>query len=247
MPRFYADLPLSPGLATALPAGAARHAQVLRLQPGEALTLFNGAGGEWSAEITHMGRSEVQVLVGAHHDVDRELPLPITLAVGMPANERMDWLVEKATELGVAAIQPLMCERSVLRMQGERAQKKLEHWRGIAIAASEQCGRTKLPVLAPVQHFADHFGALARAPQATPHQRFVLSLREARPFAEALKPALHCSDCSLLFVSGPEGGLSEAEEALARDAGCVPISLGARTLRADTAPLMALAALSALF
>lgn len=244
MPRLYVDLPLSPGLGATLPAAAARHAQVLRLQPGQALTLFNGEGGEWSAEITHMGRNDVAVQVGQHHAVDRELPLPITLAVGMPANDRMDWLVEKATELGVAALQPLVCERSVLRLAGDRAAKKLEHWRGISIAASEQCGRTRLPQLAPVLPLADYLRSLD---DTAPRQRFVLSLRQAHPFAEALKPALHLEACSLLFVSGPEGGLTDGEESLARDAGCLPVSLGARTLRADTAPLMAAAALAALF
>lgn len=246
MPRLYVDLPLVPGLATELPPATARHAQVLRLQPGETLTLFNGEGGEWSAEITHMGRSDVTVQVGQHHTIDRELPLPITLAVGMPANDRMDWLVEKATELGVATLQPLVCERSVLRLAGDRATKKLEHWRGITIAASEQSGRTQLPRLGPVQGFADYMRTLAQ-PAAHAPRAFVLSLRNARPFAEALKPALHQDDCSLLFVSGPEGGLTDAEEALARTAGCQPVSLGARTLRADTAPLTALAALAALF
>lgn len=246
MPRLYVDLPLAPGLATELPSAAARHAQVLRLQPGETLTLFNGEGGEWSAEIAHMGRNDVAVQVGQHHAVDRELPLPIALAMGMPANDRMDWLVEKATELGVAALQPLVCERSVLRLAGDRATKKLEHWRGITIAASEQSGRTQLPRLAPVQGFADYMRALAQ-PTAHAQRAFVLSLRDAQPFAEALKPTLHQDDCSLLFVSGPEGGLTDAEEALARNAGCRPVSLGTRTLRADTAPLMALAALAALF
>jgi 16S rRNA (uracil1498-N3)-methyltransferase len=244
MPRLYVDLPLAAGLAATLPAAAARHAQVLRLQPGEALTLFNGEGGEWSAEITHMGRSEVAVEVGRHHAVDRELPLPITLAVGMPANDRMDWLVEKATELGVAALQPLVCERSVLRLAGDRAARKLEHWRGIAVAACEQSGRTRLPRLAPVMALGDYLRGLD---DAAPPQRFVLSLRQARPFAEALKPALHAEACSLLFVSGPEGGLTDGEESLAAEAGCQPVSLGARTLRADTAPLTAAAALSALF
>jgi 16S rRNA (uracil1498-N3)-methyltransferase len=248
MPRLFVEMPLAAGLVVALPNAAARHAQVLRLQPGDALTLFNGDGTEWSAEINRMGRNEVQVLARQQHAVDRELPLPITLAVGMPANDRMDWLVEKATELGVAALQPLVCERSVLRLSGERAQKKLEHWRGIAIAACGQSGRTRLPQLAPVAGLADFLQALKTRAAAEPApQAFMLSLRDARPFAEALRPALHGDGCRLLFVSGPEGGLSEAEETLARAAGCQPVSLGARTLRAETAPLMALAALAALF
>src|SRR6185295_9204335 len=114
-----------------------RHVQVLRLQPGDAITLFDGRGGEHVAEVLRMGRSEVAVQVGARHEVDRELAVAVTLAVGMPANDRMDALVEKATELGAAAIQPLLCERSVLRLAGERAQKKVAHWRGVAIAACE--------------------------------------------------------------------------------------------------------------
>ncbi|MFZ2329436.1 MAG: RsmE family RNA methyltransferase, partial [Rhodoferax sp.] len=117
MPRFYCPAPLATGALLDLPAGAARHVQVLRLQPGDGITLFNGghdtaSAGEFDATITHMGRSDVQVQVGAHHAVEREASVAVHLAVGMPANERMDWLVEKATELGVASIQPLMTERS---------------------------------------------------------------------------------------------------------------------------------------
>src|SRR5438094_4823352 len=123
MPRLFVDQALAPSDDLRLPDAAARHVQVLRLQPGDALTLFDGRGGEWSATVLRMGRSEVAVQVLAHDAVERELPLHITLALGMPANERMDGLVEKATELGVAAIQPLICERSVLRLSGERAHK----------------------------------------------------------------------------------------------------------------------------
>ena len=118
MPRFYCPAPLATGTELDLPAGAARHVQVLRLQPGDSITLFNGtAGGEFDATITRMGRSDVGVRIGAHHAVEREPLRAMHLAVGMPANDRMDWLVEKATELGVASIQPLMTERSVLRAE----------------------------------------------------------------------------------------------------------------------------------
>ena len=134
--RLFLDHPLHTTSALTLPPGPARHVQVLRLQPGAEITLFNGQGGEWRATVAHMGRSEVQVQVHEHMAVDRELAQPITLAVGMPANERMDALVEKATELGVAAIQPLLTERSVLRLSGERAERRLAHWQGVAIAAS---------------------------------------------------------------------------------------------------------------
>src|SRR5882724_4026836 len=144
-PRFYVDQPFRPDETLSLPEGAARHVQVLRLQPGDPLTLFNGQGGEWTARVTRMGRSEVQVQMEQHHATERELPLQVTLAIGMPANERMDALVEKAAELGVAVIQPLLCERSVLRLSDERAHKRVAHWRGVAVAACEQSARTRVP------------------------------------------------------------------------------------------------------
>ena len=234
-PRLFIDRRLHAGDDFALPAGAARHVQVLRLQPGAPLTLFNGDGGEWAATVTQMGRSDVSVLIGAHAAVDRELPLHVTLALGMPANERMDAVVEKATELGVSVIQPLMCERSVLRLSGERAQKKVAHWQAIALAACEQSGRTRVPLIAPVCTLPQWLQALPAVP-APGSTRWVLSLRDAQPIA-ALAPA----GAAALCLSGPEGGLAPAEEALAGAAGFQPISLGPRVLRADTAPLALLA------
>lgn len=231
-PRLFVPLPLHEGLETELPEGAARHAQVLRLQPGAALTLFDGGGGEWAAQVLRIGRREVRVRLGAFDDVSRELPAAVTLAVGMPANERMDALVEKACELGVAAIQPLLCERSVLRLAGERADRKVQHWQAVAVAACEQSGRTRVPDIAPVRSLADWLAGLA-ATSAQP--RLVLSLRDA-----GVLPAAG-SFAELTALSGPEGGLSEAEEEAARGRGFSPVSLGARTLRADTAPLALLA------
>ncbi len=230
-PRLFVDQPLHAGDAFALPAGAARHVQVLRLQPGAALTLFDGAGGEWEASVTQMGRSDVCVQLGAHTTVDRELPLFVTLALGMPANERMDAVVEKATELGVAAIQPLMCERSVLRLSGERARKKVAHWQAVAQSACEQSGRTRVPRVAEVATLTQWLKTGPTAPT-----RWMLSLRDAQPVA-----ALRLPSGSMLCLSGPEGGLSPDEEATAHDAGFAPISLGPRVLRADTAPLALLA------
>jgi 16S rRNA (uracil1498-N3)-methyltransferase len=122
MARFYCPTPLATGQTLALPATAARHVQVLRMQPGHTLTLFNGEGGEYTAEVTKMGRSDVQVQVGTHAALEREAVRHVQLVVGMPANERMDWLVEKATELGVQRITPVMTERSVVRLSGERAE-----------------------------------------------------------------------------------------------------------------------------
>jgi 16S rRNA (uracil1498-N3)-methyltransferase len=243
MPRFHCPTPLTTGALLDLPAGAARHVQVLRLQPGHIITLFNGAagGGEFEATIAHMGRSEVQVRIGAHLALERESSREVHLLIGMPANERMDWLVEKATELGAASIQPLLVERSVLRLKGERADKKLAHWRGIAIAACEQCGRNRVPQVHPVLSLAEWFSATTQAP---PGQRLLLSLRAgARPLHQLAQNGNHGA---LIFLSGPEGGLSEAEETLAMAHGFFPVSLGGRVLRAETAPLAALAALTLL-
>ena len=231
MPRFYVDQPL---VATdgdlALPPGAARHVQVLRLQPGDALTLFDGSGPEWQAEVTAMGRSEVRVRLLRAEAAQRELGRAITLAVVMPANDRMDFIVEKATELGAAALQPLMSERSVLRLSGERADKKRAHWQGVAIAAAEQSGRTMPTRIEPVMPLAAWLASLA---QPGGEWRGLLSPRAAAPLVAFPQQRA-------LFLSGPEGGLSDAEEDAARARGFAAVTLGPRILRADTAPLAVL-------
>jgi 16S rRNA (uracil1498-N3)-methyltransferase len=232
-PRLFVDLPLSRGQMLSLPAGAARHVQVLRLQPGSPVTLFNGRGGEWSAEVADMGRTEVAVQLGELAEVNRELPIPVTLAVGMPANDRMDTLVEKATELGVAAVQPLICQRSVLRLSGDRASKKVAHWQAVAQAACEQSGRTAVPIIAPVRPLADWLAAL---PSAATEHRVLLGFGGPTKLTASPIPAV----CSL---SGPEGGLTPEEESAAQSRGFALLSLGPRVLRADTAPLALLAAL----
>jgi len=250
MPRFYCPTPLVPGALLALSAGAARHVQVLRLQPGDSITLFNGGSGlagragEFDATVTRMGRSDVQVQVGDHHPVEREAARAVHLAVGMPANDRMDWLVEKATELGVASIQPLMTERSVLRLSGERAEKKVAHWQSVAVAACEQCGGNRVPVIHEVMGFAAWTKAQTAA---TTGPAFLLSLR---PGTQGLRAAVSGVDQSaggnataITFLSGPEGGLSHAEEDMALASGFAPVTLGPRVLRAETAALCALAAL----
>ena len=206
--RFYAGLPLHSGESLALPERAARHVQVLRLQPGDEVTLFNSLGGEYEATIERMGRSEVQVRVGAHHPIEREARRNVHLALGMPANERMDWLVEKASELGAASIAPLMAERSVLRLKGERADKKRAHWQGVAIAACEQCGRNRLPLMHEVSTFGDWAAALP--PPSNDAPRLLVSLRAgSQPVASAL--ALYPGAAPVNLLSGPEGGLSPAE------------------------------------
>lgn len=233
MPRLFCDPPLAAG-DLLLPPGAARHAQVLRLQPGQALTLFDGTGGEWDAVVERMGRSDVAVQVRAHRAVEREATRAVHLAVGIPAGDRMDWLVEKATELGAASIRPLLAERSVLRPAGERAAKKQAHWQAVAVAACEQCGRNRVPAVhAPV--------ALAEWQPADGGARWMLSLHaEARPM-----PRTDAQLDAVTLLSGPEGGLTPQEEAHALALGFTRVSLGARVLRAETAPLAVLARLTA--
>ena len=237
-PRIHVPLPLQRSAEIDLPASASRHVQVLRLQPGAALTLFDGAGGEWSAEVLVMGRKTVSARALAHQPIERELATPVTLALGMPANERMDTLVEKATELGVARIVPLVCERSVLRVAGDRAERKAAHWQAVAVAACEQSGRNRVPQIEAPQLLRDWL--LAQA--AAEGERWVLSLADvALPLTARRLPA----GAPLLVLSGPEGGLAPAEQAAALAAGFLPISLGPRVLRADTAPLAVLACIAA--
>jgi len=239
MPRFHCPVPLQTGDEIALPPGAARHVQVLRMQPGETITLFHGGadgpGGEFEATITRMGRSEVLARIGTHHAVEREAPRAVHLLAGITANERMDWLVEKATELGVASITPLLAERSVLKLKGERAEKKLAHWQAVAVAACEQCGRNRVPPIHPALDLADWLRA-----HPADSTRLLLSLRPGTLPLHAAAPG----SGALTFLSGPEGGLTSAEEELALAQGFAPVTLGARVLRAETAPLAALAALT---
>lgn len=236
MPRFHCPTPLATGLALSLPPGAARHVQVLRLQPGDVITLFNGEGGEFDATVSRMGRSDVEVEVGAHRPVEREAARAVHLLAGITANDRMDWLVEKATELGVASITPLVAERSVLKLKGERAEKKLAHWQGVAVAAAEQCGRNRVPSILPAVTLAEW------VKKAPPGERWVLSLSEGtQPVAQVLGQAPKMPVTPVTVLSGPEGGLSPAEELAALSAGFLPVTLGPRVLRAETAPLAVLA------
>jgi 16S rRNA (uracil1498-N3)-methyltransferase len=239
-------MPLASGDVIDLPAGAARHVQVLRLQPGAVITLFSGggsgaAGGEFEATITRMGRSDVQVLVGAHHAIEREASRAVHLLAGITANERMDWLVEKAAELGAASLTPLLAERSVLKLKGERGDRKRAHWQAVAVAACEQCGRNRVPVVHEAVSLAEWLAehALLAQDGPEPATHLVLSLHpDARPLREAV-PAIG----PVTLLSGPEGGLAPSEEAAALAAGFVPVTLGPRVLRAETAPLAVLGAL----
>ena len=252
MPRFYCPVPLQIGLAVDLPAGAARHVQVLRMQPGDRVTLFNSGNdlngelhycdaGEYEATISQMGRSSVSVTVQAHQKPARECKWSVHLALGAPANERMDWLVEKATELGVASIQPLMTERSVLRLTGERAEKKVAHWQSVAIAACEQCGGNRVPKIYGIMPYATWMQ------QQIPSVggKAVLSLQpEAKHFGawkESMYQTVKDQASDVLTLSGPEGGLSPQEEENAIQHGFAAVSLSGRVLRAETAAITALA------
>ncbi len=248
-PRFHCATELSSGAHIELPPGAARHVQVLRLQPGASITLFGGPagssqGGEFIATVTAMGRQSVRVLVGKHTPVERESGRSLYLAVGIPANERMDWLVEKATELGVAVIQPLMTERSVVRLDAQRGLKKLAHWQSITVAACEQCGRNRLPALNPPMTLTEWLRQHTTDAGMPKRSGLVLSLAEGSTGLRhwSTQNAGHSGEIRLLC--GPEGGLSAAEEKVALGAGLEPVSLGARVLRSETAALAALTLLA---
>lgn len=235
--RLYCDLPLSPGAQIVLPEAAARHAvTVLRLQEGDALTLFNGAGGEYGASLVAANRREARVRLTEFRASERESPLHITLALGISAGERMDYSLQKATELGVSAIQPLSTERSLVKLAGERADKRLQHWQHVVIAACEQCGRNRVPAVAPVQKLFSYLASVDRG-----GRMLLLAPDAATPLKRAAPAA------SVVLLVGAEGGFAPAEHAAAEACGFAPVSLGPRILRTETAPVAALAVLQALW
>ncbi|MEY4154893.1 MAG: Ribosomal small subunit methyltransferase [Pseudomonadota bacterium] len=248
LPRFHCPTALIPGDALNLPPGTARHVQVLRLQPNDEITLFNGQGGEFKAVVTHMGRSDVSVRVGEQSHIERELNMGVHLWSGITANERMDWLLEKATELGATTLLPITAERSVLKLKGERADKKLAHWQAIAVASSEQCGRNRVLQVGTPLNLSQAIAQLSFATSQA--ARWVLSLapgtRSLQEMMQTLKTSKdgEAKRGEIILLSGPEGGLSPSEEAQAIAAGFVPVSLGHRVLRAETAPVAVLSALS---
>ena len=219
LPRFFVrlDAPLCGGLELELPEAVSRHVQVLRMQPEQQVSLFDGRGGEWTSTILSMGRKIVEVRIETHVRSARELPHPVTLAVGMPTNDRMDALVEKATELGACAVQPLMLDRSVLRLDGERALKKVAHWQGVAVAAAEQSGRTCVPEIHPIRTLSQWL----QVPGAAQARCGLLSLGEGTVGIQRWAGALSDAPAGtpVYFLSGPEGGLSPQEEEMARGAG----------------------------
>lgn len=230
MPRFFVDLPLTAGMQLELPETAARHVQVLRMQPGEALVLFNGQGGEFAATVLKMGKRSVEVEIGAHDAVERESPLQLTIVQALSAAERMDYTVQKSAELGVTAIQPIISEYCQSRYSGERAEKRIAHWQAVAISACEQCGRTRIPQILPILKYEDF---LSSAPAAD--LKVLLSPDGAIHHSNL--PAQVRSVCVLI---GAEGGFSLREESDAVAAGFIPLILGPRIFRTETvAPVIA--------
>jgi 16S rRNA (uracil1498-N3)-methyltransferase len=236
-PRFYCPSSLSPGQVVALPDAAARHAtRVLRLAAGDPIVLFNGEGGEHEASIESADRDKVLARVLARRDPERESPLQVTLAQALCNAEKMDLIVQKAVELGAARIQPLVSARSVARLSGERAERRLRHWRSVAIAACEQCGRNRVPEVLEIGELSRWLGSspLAGGPG------LLLSPAAERPLSQ-----LEVGTGLVTVLIGPEGGFTPDEEAAAGVAGFQPVRLGPRVLRTETAGLAALAALAA--
>lgn len=237
-PRFYCPEILAQSGTAELPEQAAHHAaRVLRLQAGDRVSVFNGRGGEGEARITDIGKRNVTVEIVDWHDVERESPLQVLLAQAISAGEKMDFTLQKAVELGIGDIQPLASERSVVRLSGERAEKRVAHWQGVVIAACEQSGRNSVPVVAPIRPLLDWLGQQEQA-----GLRLMLS-----PTAEVGLRDLPRPAGGVTLLIGPEGGLSPTEDAAAQRFGFTPVRLGARVLRTETAALAALAAMQMLW
>jgi 16S rRNA (uracil1498-N3)-methyltransferase len=230
--RVHVETPLAAGKRIAVEGTAANHiTRVLRLRAGDAITVFNGNGAEFAASVEAFRKDSVVVEVKEERAADRESPLPITLAQGISRGERMDWILQKATELGGSRIVPLITERSVVRLDAKQAQKKVQHWRGIAIAACEQCGRNRVPEITlptPVLEFVSS----ACVPATT---RFLLS-----PAADASIDRVSVGASGVTVLIGPEGGLTDAEQEVALRSGFIAVRMGPRVLRTETAAIAAL-------
>jgi 16S rRNA (uracil1498-N3)-methyltransferase len=238
MPRFFCPQPLVAGLLVDLPESVAHHLHVVRQQPGASLTLFNGEGGQYRATLVEVGKRRASASIDAFEPAEVELGYAVTLAQALPEAAKMDWIIEKAVELGVAAIAPLAARRCVTRLSGERAEKRHAHWEGIIVAASEQSGRNRLATLAPLEEFTRWLARPAPAP------RLLLSPRGTETLA-AWAGGRAAQDVTIMV--GPEGGFSPEEEDAAIAAGAVPVTMGPRVLRTETAALAAAAMLQALW
>lgn len=238
MPRFYCPQALGIGSVLALPDQVAHHVQVLRMQLGDTITLFNGEGGEYTASLSSIEKKRAQAEIKAFSPREAELPYALALAQALPEGSKMDWIVEKAVELGATAIHPLSAQRCVVRLSGERADKKQAHWQGIIASAAEQSGRNRLPHLAELGEFRRWIG------QSDMHRRILLSPRGEQPLSGW---ARHHPPQAVTVMVGPEGGFTDEEENLAVAQGALMLTMGPRVLRTETAGLAALAALNAVW
>lgn len=236
MPRFFCPLPLTIGASIDLPTDVAHHIFVLRLSAGENISLFNGEGGSYVATLVSVTKKSVTAEVKVFLPEECELPFALTLAQALPEASKMDWIIEKAIELGVTTIQPLSSQRCVVRLSAERAEKKLAHWQGILVAAAEQCGRNRLAHLSAVMDLPKWLA------QQDIHKRILLSPRADQSLADW---ARHHPAQSVSLMIGPEGGFSDDEEMLAIRQGVLTLSMGPRILRTETAGLAAIATLNA--
>lgn len=236
MPRFYCPFPLAIGTHIDLPTDTAHHVFVLRLAVGDAIELFNGEGGRYCATLTNVSKKQVTAEVKVFMPEEVELPFTLCLAQALPEGTKMDWIIEKAIELGASHIQPLAAQRSVVKLSAERAEKKMQHWRGIIQSATEQCGRNRLA------HLADVIDVQKWLAQQDLHKRILLSPRADVSLSNW---ARHQPPQSCTIMIGPEGGFTEMEEQLAIKQGALMLSIGPRVLRTETAGLAAISVLSA--
>jgi 16S rRNA (uracil1498-N3)-methyltransferase len=242
MTRIYVDAELVAGSSCTLPESAAAHlVKVLRLASGAGFTLFDGRGGEYDAQLGTVAKTRVTALIGAQRASERESPLAVTLLPAVVRGERMDYIIQKATELGAQSIRPVLCARGNIRVDSDAGQRKLEHWRAVAISACEQCGRNTLPVIHAPLALRELLGAEGTSDATA--LRLVLLPEASLSLPQLLVGNAHAS---VTVLSGPEGGFDAAEETLALQAGFQACRLGPRVLRTETAPLAALAALQTL-
>lgn len=238
IPRFFCPFPLHPGATVELAADAAHHAlKVLRVGAGDTAILFDGRGGQWRATLNPAGKG-LRATLEEFDDADCESPLALTLVQGLPSGDKMDLVVQKAVEMGVRRIQPVAAKRSVVKLSGERAERRVEHWRNIAIAACEQSGRNRVPAVAPILDLPQYLGIAAQENAL----RFVCA-----PGVAVRLRDLPAPEGPVSLLVGPEGGLEEGELLAARAAGFRAVALGPRVLRTETAGLGAVAAMMALW
>ena len=236
--RCHVDAPLAVGVSLALPETAANHlARVLRLREGDACVLFNGDGHDYDARISAISKREVRAEIIAARSVDNESPLHVTLLQGVARGEKMDLILQKATELGVAAVVPVMAERTEVKLDAERAEKRMAHWRSVVASACEQSGRARLPTLsAPA--------ALVDAARTVGADTTKLTLD---PTGEVSLATVAITGGAVVVAIGPEGGWSPRDRDALSAAGFIGLRLGPRILRTETAGLAAIAALQSRF